>query len=185
VFDDTLLDSSPSRVPVLQGIHYSLGAVAGGLGFLAAFYLLPLFFGLRETKLLVIQAAIVGVVSICYALMLCYVWADARHAGLSGLMWLAVTLVLNLVGLLIYLTYSAAKTGNWKRATVPIAYLGEVFLVGVLVLLPLIYTEALPKSLLIGDIHIAPSPPPPSPRAIAARAKLPRHATVDLMKPGS
>src|SRR5208283_1186351 len=78
--------------------------------------------------------------------------------------WIAVTLLLNLPGFLIYLVYSAGKTGDWKRAAIPLAYVAESILVGVLILLPLIYTQALPRQLLINDIHISPPPgPPPAP----------------------
>ena len=50
-------------------------------------------------------------------------------------------LLLPLVGFIIYLIYSAAKTGDWKRATLPIAYIFEVIIIGVMVLVPLIYTR--------------------------------------------
>jgi protein TonB len=100
--------------------------------------------------------------------MLCYVYSDSRHLGLGTWFWLIVTAVLNLVGFLFYLIYSAAKTNNWKRATIPIAYVCEVLLVGVLVLIPLIYTEALPKAQLMTFLVAPPPPPPPPPPPAAA-----------------
>ena len=42
-------------------------------------------------------------------------------------------LLLPLVGFIVYLIYCASKTGDWKRATLPIAYMLEVIIVGVLV----------------------------------------------------
>ena len=77
-------------------------------------------------------------------------------------------LLLNLVGFIIYLIYSAAKTGDWKRATLPIAYIFEVIIVGVMVLVPLIYTEALPKAQLMTFLAAPPPPPPPPPPPAAA-----------------
>jgi protein TonB len=79
-----------------------------------------------------------------------------------------ITFVLNVVGFLIYLVYSAAKTGNWARATIPIAYVFEVLLVGMMVLVPLIYTEALPKAQLMTFLVAPPPPPPPPPPPAAA-----------------
>ncbi|MBZ5514485.1 MAG: TonB family protein [Acidobacteriia bacterium] len=79
-----------------------------------------------------------------------------------------VTLLLNVFGFLLYLIYSAAKTDNWKRATIPIAYLIEALLVGVTILIPLIYTEALPKHELMTFVVAPPPPPPPPPPPAAA-----------------
>ena len=76
--------------------------------------------------------------------------------------------LLNLVGFIIYLIYSAAKTGDWKRATLPIAYIFEVIIIGVMVLVPLIYTEALPKAQLMTFLAAPPPPPPPPPPPAAA-----------------
>jgi protein TonB len=77
------------------------------------------------------------------------------------------------VGYVIYLIYSATKTGDWKRATLPIAYVFECIIIGVLVLIPLIYTEALPKAQLMTFLA-APPPPPPPPPPPAAAAPAPR-----------
>jgi protein TonB len=132
---------------------------------------------------LITQSSIVGAVFLFYALILCYVYADALHLGLSVWVWLIVTLVWNVVGFLIYLVYSAAKTDNWKRATIPIAYIFEVILVGVLILIPLIYTEALPKAQLMTLLADPPPPPPPPPPPAAAPVRVIRRVTVeDIMK---
>jgi protein TonB len=74
-----------------------------------------------------------------------------------------IVLLLNLVGFILYLIYSAAKTGDWKRATLPIAYIFECMIIGVMVLVPLIYTEALPKAQLMTFLAAPPPPPPPPP----------------------
>ena len=89
--------------------------------------------------MIVTQSAIVGVVVAGFALILCYVLADAGRYGFNRGVWFVVVLLLNLVGFIIYLIYSAAKTGDWKRATLPVAYIFEVIIVGVMVLIPLIY----------------------------------------------
>ena len=55
--------------------------------------------------------------------------------------------------------------GTW--ATV-FSFVLQVALVGVLVLIPLIYTEALPKQQLMGYLVAPPPPPPPPPPPAAA-----------------
>ncbi len=99
--------------------------------------------------MIVAQSVILGVVLGGFTLILCYVLADARRYGFSRGIWFTVTLLFNLVGFIIYLIYTAAKTGDWKRATLPIAYIFEVIIIGMTVLFPLIYTEALPKAQLM------------------------------------
>jgi protein TonB len=183
MFDETLLDSSPSRTPVLTGTHWTISLVVGVAFFLAAFFGLPLLFVPPDTKILITQSAIVGTVFFFFAAIVCYVYADTKHLGLSTAGWVVVTLLLNLVGFLIYLIYSAAKTDNWKRATIPIAYIVEVILVGVMVLVPLIYTEALPKAQLMTFLVAPPPPPPPPPPPAAAPVRVQRRVTAeDIMR---
>jgi protein TonB len=115
--------------------------------------------------------------------MLCYVWADARHLGFSAPVWFIIVLLLNLVGFIIYLCYTAAKTENWKRATLPIAYIVEGIIVGFMVLVPLIYTEALPTAQLMTFLAAPPPPPPPPPPPAAAPPRIVHRVTMqDLMK---
>jgi len=164
MFEDALLDSSPRRDSVLSRIHYLLSAFAGTLFFVQGLYLLPLWLVLADRRALLITSTMLGCAATLEALMLCYVWADSRQQSLRRWPWLGITLLLNLPGFLIYLVYSAQKTGDWKRAAIPLAYVAESILVGVLVLVPLIYTQALPRHLLIADFHISPPPgPPPAP----------------------
>jgi protein TonB len=187
MFENALLDSSPRRASVLHRIHYLLTAFAGTLFFLQGLYLLPLVLAPAGARALFIAAAVLGSIAALYTLMLCYVWAGARQQHLSPWPWLSVTLLLNLPGFLIYLVYSAQKTGDWKRAAIPLAYVAEALLVGMLVLVPLIYTQALPRQLLISEIHISPPPGPPPAQPSGQIAKpIPHHAGVnELTQPVS
>ena len=167
MFEDTLLESSTKMAPVLKGKHWLISIVIGAVIFLAVYFVLPMV-SANDTSVIVTQSAIVAVVVAGFALILCYVLADARRYGFNRGLWFAVVLLLNLVGFIIYLIYSAAKTGDWKRATLPIAYIFEVIIIGVLVLVPLIYTEALPKAQLMTFLAAPPPPPPPPPPPAAA-----------------
>src|ERR1039458_1018208 len=180
MFEDALLDSSPRQKSVLRQIHYPLSALAGTLFFVLGLYLIPLLFVPAGQRALMIAAAIVGVVAAFYALMLCYVGADARQQQMPAWPWVGITLVLNLPGFLIYLVYSAQKTGDWRRAAIPLAYVAELTFVGAMILVPLIYTQALPRTLLTTETHIAPPPGRPPVPATEPHASPPEHhATVD------
>ena len=183
MFDECLLESSPSRVPILRQGHWLISLAVGMVVFLAVFFGLPLLLGPAETKVLATQSAILGSLALGYVLMLCYIYADAKHLKLSRGFWLASTAVFNLAGFVIYLIYTGTKTGNWKRVTLPIAYIFEVILVGVLVLVPLIYTEALPKGQLMGILMAPPPPPPPPPPpAVAPVVKIKKVTVDDIMR---
>ncbi len=180
MFEDALLESAPGRMPVLRRIHYLLSALVGTLVFVQGLYLLPAVLVLVEMRALFITAAMVGNVAAAYTLLLCYVWADSKQQHLPTWPWLTATLLLNLLGFLGYLVYAAAKSGDWKRAAVSLAYVAEALLVGVLVLAPLIYTQALPRQMLITEWHIA--PPRGRPAApVAQPIKGTPHHTVDLL----
>jgi len=183
MFDENLLDSSPSRAPVLKGVHWAICWGVGVAGLLAA------YFGLQsisaaETKVLIAQSIILGVILFFYTMIVCYVIADARHLGLKPGVWVVLTILFNVVGFLFYLVYSAMKTDNWKRATIPIAYIIEVLIVGVTILMPLIYTEALPKAQLMTFLVAPPPPPPPPPPpAAAAPVRIIKRVTAeDIMR---
>lgn len=160
MFDETLLDSSPSRAPVLKGMHWMIGIAVGVIFFLVARYT-PGLLAVEGTDLLV-QSGVLGVLMTCYALQICYLYADARHLGFNVWVWLIVGL-LPLVGFVVYLIYSAIKTDNWKRATIPLAYMVEIILIGIAILIPLLITQALPKTMLTVAIMAPPPPPPPPP----------------------
>lgn len=171
MFAQTLLDSSPLRAPVLKKGHLAISLIAGVLGFTIAWFGLPMLLMQPATKILVTQSAMVGMVLMLSALMICYVWADARHLELRAWFWTSITLAFSLVGFLGYLVYSACKTGNWRRATVPAAYCFEVILVGMLVLVPLLRTEALPR--FMTGVVLLPPPSPGPPRATTSAVKAP------------
>jgi protein TonB len=184
MFDETtLLDSSPSRAPILKGTHWLISLGVAVAVFSAIFFGLPVLFVPPETKVLVAQGIILGVILGGFTLILCYVWADARHLGFNAGMWLLVTVILNLIGFIIYLIYSAAKTAEWKRATIPIAYIIEVIIVGMTVLMPLVYTEALPKAQLMTFLSAPPPPPPPPPPPAIVAVRIVRRVTAeDIMR---
>ena len=163
MFEDTLLDSSVARTPTLGRIHRVIALGAGALGFLVAFFGLPIVLAPAGIRVLIAQSVIAGAGCMLYALMLCYVHADARRLGLRAWLWSGVTLLFNLAGFLAYLVYSAAKTGDWRRAALPLAYTVEIGLVSALVLVPLISTQGLPKTFLRGVLE--PPLPPPGPPA--------------------
>jgi protein TonB len=181
MFEDALLESSPRRSAILRRIHYLISALAGMLTFAQGLYLLPMVLAPGELRTLLITAGTTGVVAAGYALVLCYVWTDARQQRLPRWPWLMVTLLLNLPGFLIYLVCSAAKSGDWKRAAIPLAYVVESLLVGLLVLVPLIYTQALPHQSLITEIHIAPPPGPPPAQPGVQRARPTRRSTTTTL----
>ncbi len=178
MFDESLLDSSPSRAPVLKGTHWWICFGVGVAGFLVAYFGLPMI-SAAETKVIIAQSVILGAVLFFYTMLVAYAFADSRHLGLSAPVWMVVTILFNLLGFLAYLFYSAAKTDNWKRATIPIAYIIEVILVGVTVLIPLIYTDALPRAQLMTFLVAPPPPPPPPPPPAAAPVRVARRVTAD------
>jgi len=183
MFEDTLLESSPSAAPVLKPWHWLLSIAICVLVFLAGFFLLPVFsFGVEE-KVIVAQSVILGVVLGGFTLILCYVVADAERYGFNRGLWFTVTLLFNLVGFIVYLIYTAAKTGNWKRATLPIAYIFEAIIIAITMLYPLIYTEALPRAQLMTFLSAPPPPPPQPPPPAAAAPRIIRRMTAeDIMR---
>jgi periplasmic protein TonB len=139
-----LLDSSTERGPVLRPAHWLISLAVGLLGFVAGSMRLPVAADTSATQVLLVRAAVLGGALMFYALSVCYTVADARREGFNAWVWSVVVVLGTLPGFLVYLAYSALKTGDWKRATVPMAYALEVFMVGVAALVPLIYTQALP-----------------------------------------
>ena len=180
MLSDTLLDSSPNSEPVLHGRHWLMIIAAAVAGFCLAWFALPLAEGARS-KVLAAQPSIMAAVFFFTALMLAYVYADSRQLGLRTWPWMSLTFLLNFAGFIAYLVYSAAKTGNWKRASLPIAYIAEVILLGVMVIIPLVHSDALPKALL-GDAMFLPPPPPAAPPSAAPRMAVQRISVEDLEK---
>jgi len=180
MFEDALLETSLRRAPVLHRVHYLLAILAGLAGFVLGEWLLPLILIAATGRPLAIAAGLVGAVVAGYALLLCYVWVDARREGWLAWPWTSLVLLLNLPGFLTYLVYAARKTGDWRRATLPLAYAAETVLVGGLVVLPLVYTQALPRDLLISTIHISvPMGRPPSRPAVTSTQPRAPHRQAD------
>ena len=63
-----------------------------------------------------------------------------------------------------------------KPATVIVSFVLQFVIIGVLVLIPLIYTEALPKAMLTTFL-VAPAPPPPPPPPAAPAPTIVHHVT--------
>jgi protein TonB len=174
MFAEALLESSPSRAPVLKKGHYFYATACGALASLACFFALGRLFSPTSIRVLAIQSLLFGGLVAAFALMLCYVYADSRQLALNAAFWVVLTVILNFAGFVCFLVYTAARTGDWKRAAIPCAYIGEVLLVGAMALVPLIYTEALPKAVWT-EVLRAPSPPPPPPSSMGTQAS--RRAT--------
>ena len=182
MFDNTLLDSSPSRKPVLGIVHYVISLAVGVAAFFAAKTIWPQLTMAEESTILY-AATVVGVIMAIYALMICYVFADSRLLGLNTVLWVVIAVLLNMLGYFLYSYVSAKKSGEWNRFTIPVAYVCEVILVGVMVLVPLIYTETLPKAQLMTLLVAPPPPPPPPPPPAAAPARVVRRVTAeDVMR---
>lgn len=182
MFEEMLLDSSPTHAPVLRSVHWLISIGAGIVGYVLGYFALPIL-TFAQGEALTTQSVFLAILIFFYALMLCYVHADTKHLGLRAGLWIASTVVLYVVGFLLYLIYSATKTGNWKRATIPIAYICETLVVGVIILIPLMVTATLPKSSLSVTLTAPPPPPPPPPPPAAAPVRVIRRVTVeDIMK---
>jgi len=66
---------------------------------------------------------------------------------------------------------SVARNSTRKPWTVTLSVIAQIFLLGVLVLIPLLYTQALPKAML-NVIMMAPAPPPAAAPPAARRIGL-------------
>jgi protein TonB len=168
MFDEALLESSPARAPVLKKRHYFCATACGALASLASFFALGQLSTPSPIRTPAIQSLLFGTVVAAFVLMLCYVYAESRQLALNAAFWLALTFFLSFPGFACFLVYSAAKTGSWKRAAIPCAYIAEAVLVGALALVPLIYTEALPKTVWT-EVLRAPLPPPPPPASFGSQ----------------
>ncbi len=183
MFEKTLLESSPEHVHVLTRSHRIVTMLAGLAGFLATLKLLPMLFFVPSAKTLMVQAQIAGGLLALHALAGCYVYSEARRLRVAAGGWLALTLATSFIGFIAFLVYSARKTGAWKRATVPLASLFETLLVGSLVLVPLIKTEAISLNDLRSTMLVMPIPPPP-PAAQATVSRGPRRPPVHVTDDG-
>src|SRR5437764_3893626 len=67
---------------------------------------------------------------------------------------------------------SGGRLKTKRGVTTALSMVLQVFLVGLLVLIPLLYTEALPKQQLMTFLVAPPPPPPPPPPPAAAPVKV-------------
>jgi periplasmic protein TonB len=183
MFDETLLDSSTKRQPVLKRIHWWLAFGVAIAGFVLGYYSLGLVFSGTEGGALITQAITLGVVLAFYTLILCYTWTDAPHIGLNRITWFVIVFLFNIAGFIVYLMMSASKSGDWKRATMPIAYMFEALLISVILIYPLMYTQTLPQAQLMTMLMAPPPPPPPPPPAAPApKVVIHKVSMEDLLK---
>jgi protein TonB len=75
---------------------------------------------------------------------------------------------------------SGGKLKTKRGATTLISFLFQVLLIGVLVILPLVFTEALPKQQLMTFLVAPPPPPPPPPPPAAVPIKVVKTIQSDL-----
>lgn len=75
---------------------------------------------------------------------------------------------------------SGGRLRTKRGRTTTVAFILEVMLIGVMVLIPLIFTEALPKSVQLGFL-VAPPPPPPPPPPAAAPVKMVKVIQTDIV----
>ena len=75
---------------------------------------------------------------------------------------------------------SGGRLRTKRGATTLMSFVLQVLLVGVLILIPLIYTEALPKQQLMSFLVAPPPPPPPPPPPAAVPIKVVKQIQSDL-----
>ncbi|HET7840126.1 MAG TPA: hypothetical protein VFM21_00900, partial [Terriglobia bacterium] len=136
MFEESLLDSSLTRQSVLGTFQWLVSLGIGFFGFLIGAMKLHAAATPEGTNIVLLRALILGGALMFYSLSVCYAFKDARRQGFNALLWAAVVIVANLPGFLIYLIYSALKTGDWKRATLPVAYTFEVLVICFAALVP-------------------------------------------------
>ena len=76
---------------------------------------------------------------------------------------------------------SGGRLRTKRGMTTTISFLLQVALVGVLVLIPLLFTEALPKAQLMTFLVAPPPPPPPPPPPAAAPVKIVKQVQTDIV----
>jgi len=65
------------------------------------------------------------------------------------------------------------STGKTRKAwTVVVSFIGQCILIGILILIPLIYTDTLPRTTLTAFLTAPPPPPPPPPPPAAAPVRV-------------
>jgi periplasmic protein TonB len=166
MFEQSLFDATRERQPVLRTIHWVVAAGSGVVGFLLWCLVFSLFFRPAATHSgMVTQSIVFGFADwFVTAVILCYVYIDSKRWGFETIPWLIATTVFSLAGFAVYMFYSAKKTKQYARGSVPLAFMLEAIALGVAILIPLIKTQALPAAE-IATFLAAPSPPPAAPPA--------------------
>jgi protein TonB len=75
---------------------------------------------------------------------------------------------------------SGGRLKTKRGATTMVSFIFQLILVGILVLIPLLFTEALPKQQLMTFLVAPPPPPPPPPPPAAAPVKVVKQIQSDL-----
>jgi len=75
---------------------------------------------------------------------------------------------------------SGGKLKTKRGWTSVVSFLLQFMIIGVMVLIPLIFTEALPKTVTLGFL-VAPPPPPPPPPPAAAPVKIVKQIQTDIV----
>src|SRR5215469_4423674 len=76
---------------------------------------------------------------------------------------------------------SGGRLKTKRASTTILSFLLQVMLLGILVLVPLIYTDALPKQQLMTFLVAPPPPPPPPPPPAAAPVKVVKQIQSDIV----
>src|SRR5690348_13509399 len=76
---------------------------------------------------------------------------------------------------------SGGRLRTKRGATTLFSFILQVMLIGLLILIPLLYTEALPKQQLMTFLVAPPPPPPPPPPPAAAPVKVVKQIQSDLV----
>jgi protein TonB len=76
---------------------------------------------------------------------------------------------------------SAGKLKTKRTWTTMLSFVLQVFLIGIMILIPLIYTEALPKQQLMTFLVAPPPPPPPPPPPAAMPVKTVKVVQTDIV----
>ncbi|HXZ33795.1 MAG TPA: energy transducer TonB [Terriglobales bacterium] len=76
---------------------------------------------------------------------------------------------------------SGGRLRTKRGLTTSLSFLLQVVLVGILVLIPLLFTEALPKTQLMTFLVAPPPPPPPPPPPAAAPIKIVKQVQTDIV----
>jgi periplasmic protein TonB len=76
---------------------------------------------------------------------------------------------------------SGGKLKSKRGMTTTVSFIFQLVLIGILVLIPLLFTEALPKTQLMTFLVAPPPPPPPPPPPAAAPVKIVKQVQTDII----